>query len=175
MTWMYLFPGFADLSPPRTLCEDSIADNLVELWRKDATEKHRVEFHEPDRTPTTDGHLDLGGMASSRRKIYVLEPIDGLTIHVPAKDVSDYLYILSQSDQKEPEWVAGKGFYTLPSFRVGVFLSLPQCEALRKRLSKIVVEAEAFATAENDAFNKFMAKRKAVVAPLRPTGKIEEA
>jgi len=120
--------------------------------------------------------LDLGGIARVDRKIYDLDLGDGLNITVPARDVEDYINII-KSRQERPEEIDGKLFLTIPAMHVNVFLSLPRVAILLDHLQKILPEASAIATAENDHFNKSFVDdpKPNVVAPRRRTGPMGEA
>ena len=182
MTWTFLNPKMDATPlpshvPPRTVCEESVADDLEVVWRREAAKDPAITLlADIEREPTDKVWLDLGGIAKIDRKIYTLDPIDGLTITVPAKDVEGYLETLSKrSDPKFGEEIGGRLYFTMPSMHVGVMLSVEQCDTLRERLSEISVEAAAIATIENDDFNRNVVNPRLIHAKKRPTGPIEDA
>jgi hypothetical protein len=177
MTWVFLNPLFDDTSthaPPRTVCEESVVPALEAVWA--ATVQPGMVVAKMECKPQGSAWLDLGGIAQVNRKIYRLDPIDGLILTVPARDVGDYLDILAARAERKPERIGEGSYYTIPSMHLGILLSINQCILLALRLRGIVAEADAIASVENDAFNQDMASTKLVHAPLRPVKRpIEEA
>ena len=171
-TWTFLNQKFDEATshaPPRTVCEELVATDLEALWKSEAAKDPTVtRLAEMERVPTKTVWLDLGGIAHKDRKIYSLDPIEGLTITIPANDVAAYLDLLQAASEREPEKIGEKGYYTLQSMHVGVLLSVDQCILLAVRLRTILPEAEAIASIENDAFNRQMDK-VGVRANRRPT------
>jgi hypothetical protein len=176
MTWTFLNPVHDILSthvPPRTVCEESVVPAIEAAW--EAAREPEMVLAKMERVPTDTAWLDLGGIANIHRRVYTLDPIDGLILTVPAKDVGDYLDILAARAERGVEKIGEGSYYTLPSMHLGILLSIDQCILLTLKLREILAEADAIATIENEAFNQDMASTKLVHAPLRPVGQIEES
>jgi hypothetical protein len=176
MTWVFLNPVYDPASthvPPRTVCEESVVSALEAVWATQV--EPDMIIAKMEHKPQDSAWLDLGGIAHVNRKIYTLDPIDGLILTVPAKDVGDYLDILAARAERKPEKIGEGSYYTIPSMHLGILLSINQCILLALKLRAIVAEADAIASVENEAFNQDMASTKLVHAPLRPVGQIEES
>jgi len=187
-TWVFVFShsfeGVA-LRPPNTICERQVLEDLRAAWSEEA-KKHEVSLPALGTLPHGDMiSLDLGGIAHMDRKVYTLQISDRFGVDIPATDVGSYLSILKRlRDKNMPESI-GKGlYYTLPSMRGGVLLSLDQVEHLVPALVAISIEASAIASVENHQFNQDITditnngrdkNSIFVLAAKRPTGEFGEA
>lgn len=186
-TWVFVFnhsfEGVA-LQPPNTICERRVLEDLKAAWSEEAA-KHG--FSLPALGTLSHGDmvsLDLGGIAHMDRKIYSLQISDGFGVGIPATDVDSYLVILRKLMEKnKPESIGHELFYTIPSMRGGVLLSLGQVELLVPALVAISIEAAAIAAVENHQFNQDITDINNdqdknsifVLAAKRPTGEFGEA
>ena len=96
--------------------------------------------------------LDLGGIAWSKRKLYTLKPIDGLTLTVPATNVEGYIETVDRcgaSSVTKLRAVENLGDYEvwrLPVMVIELWLEQKHLTELRAQLVELLPEASAIAT-----------------------------
>lgn len=167
--------GVTHYPPIRTLCERTVGEVLLLAWQAQIAQIPGAKLATTTIEPTEKGWLDLGGMAKIDRKIFILEPLHGLTLEVPAQHVANYIDVLKELLDAPREKVGERLFVTIPSRHLGIFLTVSECIQIGARLTEILAEAEAIATVENDEFNKMLARAPHVVAPKRPVRPMEKA
>lgn len=147
-------------------------DRVIEGAKAEVLEM-KAELAPYDRKVVTEALLDVGGIAMSTRKVYKLGPVDGLLVHVPAKDVWFFIDVLRDLLVEGPTNVAG--CFTIDAWPKPILADEPFIKLLIKALEEVLPEAKAHASAEAAAFNAKFVDAPHPNVQVKPRGPLPDA